>query len=137
MRPSHAEQGERIVVESIVPNSNAARSTTDIAPGDQVLAVSARVLVRAVRDRPRWRRQIVLPRAALLPAGLSGSLSSRIQGEKQRRFDVLGTGRSKEGIFGELVIVPTQGQAFDTVMGAIGSNRCSQCDVGLVLARAR
>ena len=46
-----------------------------------------------------------------------------VQGDVERRVDPLGTSRNKEGIFGNLVLLPTSGKSFDTVMAAIGSNR--------------
>lgn len=58
-----------------------------------------------------------------------------MQAEKARRVElILGDGRSKTGIFGEAVIVSTEGQSFDLVMAAISSNRPS-FDVHLVVER--
>jgi hypothetical protein len=58
-----------------------------------------------------------------------------LQGVKESRMDIIGNGRSKSGIFGEACIISTDGQSFDTVMAAIGSNRCLSCDVHLVVER--
>jgi hypothetical protein len=46
-----------------------------------------------------------------------------------------GKGRTKENLFGRLVLFKTEGESFDTVMSAIASNKCSQCDIQLVIER--
>ena len=43
--------------------------------------------------------------------------------------------RTREALFGRLVLFQTLGETFDTVMAAIASNRCSQCEIQLVVAR--
>lgn len=72
----------------------------------------------------------------IMPGDRVKAVTGRILGEKERRVDVLGTGRTKEGIFGQAVLMATDGQTFDSVMAAIGSNRCSQCEIHLVLERS-
>eukprot|EP00241_Pyramimonas_parkeae_P008327 CAMPEP_0114229902 /NCGR_PEP_ID=MMETSP0058-20121206/3172_1 /TAXON_ID=36894 /ORGANISM="Pyramimonas parkeae, CCMP726" /LENGTH=180 /DNA_ID=CAMNT_0001341043 /DNA_START=12 /DNA_END=554 /DNA_ORIENTATION=+ len=49
--------------------------------------------------------------------------------------DVGGFRRTKSGLFGELVFIPTAGETFETVIAAIQSNRCSECTITLVLER--
>ncbi|KAK9811272.1 hypothetical protein WJX72_000996 [[Myrmecia] bisecta] len=41
--------------------------------------------------------------------------------------------RMKQGLLGGLVLLNADGESFDTVMAAIDSSRCSQCDITLVL----
>ena len=43
--------------------------------------------------------------------------------------------RTREALFGRLVLFQTLGETFDTVMAAIASNRCSQCEIQVVVAR--
>ena len=43
--------------------------------------------------------------------------------------------RGKEGFFGQLILFQTKGESFNTVSAAIRSNKCSQCDITLVLQR--
>ena len=44
---------------------------------------------------------------------------------------------SKSGIFGTPILMPTGGKSFDTVMAALASNKCSQCNIAVILARVR
>lgn len=45
--------------------------------------------------------------------------------------------RTREALFGRLVLFQTADETFDTLMRAIRSNKCSQCDVQVVVERSR
>eukprot|EP00240_Pyramimonas_obovata_P014329 CAMPEP_0118934400 /NCGR_PEP_ID=MMETSP1169-20130426/13804_1 /TAXON_ID=36882 /ORGANISM="Pyramimonas obovata, Strain CCMP722" /LENGTH=194 /DNA_ID=CAMNT_0006877303 /DNA_START=27 /DNA_END=611 /DNA_ORIENTATION=+ len=64
---------------------------------------------------------------------LRGVTARVVEGAAPR--SVGGFNRSKESLFGKLVLMDTKGESFDTTMAAIASNRCSQCAVTIVLQR--
>jgi len=53
----------------------------------------------------------------------------------KRTRENLYSSRTKDNLFGRLFLFRAQGESFDTVMAAIASNKCSQCQIQLVVKR--
>ncbi|KAK3268406.1 hypothetical protein CYMTET_23090 [Cymbomonas tetramitiformis] len=69
------------------------------------------------------------------PGDILRGVTGRIV-EGGARRDIGGFRRSKSSLFGDLVFVGVDGEAFETVIAAIQSNRCSQCTITLALDRS-